>query len=118
MTSGRADRWIHSRACSSSPRFGRDLGDIRLHTGPAATQAAAAIHAKAFTASPNIAIATSPVVQRQPVGYSSVGVYPVAASTADTVASRRSGGVPLPVATRRFFEPRFGVDLGAVRVHA
>lgn len=56
------------------------------------------------------------LAQRQPLGYSSVCVSPVAASTG-AVASRRGGGVPLPVATRRFFEPRFGVDLSAVRIH-
>ena len=39
------------------PRFGRDLGDVRLHTGAAAAQAASAVHAKAFTVGPDIAFA-------------------------------------------------------------
>jgi hypothetical protein len=39
------------------PRFGRDLGDIRLHTSAAASQAASAVRAKAFTVGPHIAFA-------------------------------------------------------------
>ena len=37
------------------------------------------------------------------------------ASTAEHVAAQ--GGAPLPRELRDFFEPRFGADLGAVRVH-
>ena len=33
------------------------------------------------------------------------------------VDAMRGGGQPLPPATRRFFEPRFGADFGTVRVH-
>ncbi|MCU7872801.1 MAG: DUF4157 domain-containing protein [Candidatus Thiodiazotropha sp. (ex Lucinoma borealis)] len=33
------------------------------------------------------------------------------------VQSVRSGGVPLPDAARQYFEPRFGANLGDVRVH-
>lgn len=32
-------------------------------------------------------------------------------------ASTRTAGAPLPAATRSFFEPRFGADFSAVRVH-
>lgn len=39
------------------PRFGRDLGHVRLHTGPAAQRAARAIHARAYTLHNNIAFA-------------------------------------------------------------
>jgi hypothetical protein len=38
-------------------------------------------------------------------------------STARAVESRRGSGSPLPAASRRFFEPRFGTDLSALRVH-
>ncbi|HVZ52510.1 MAG TPA: DUF4157 domain-containing protein [Pseudolabrys sp.] len=31
------------------PRFGRDFGDVRVHTGPKADEAAASVHARAFT---------------------------------------------------------------------
>ena len=31
------------------PRFGRSLGDVRVHTGPGAAEAARAVHARAFT---------------------------------------------------------------------
>ena len=40
------------------------------------------------------------------------GSVPLAAQTVAT------GGVPLPAAERAFFEPRFGRDLGHVRIHA
>jgi hypothetical protein len=39
------------------PRFGRDFGAIRLHTGPDAARAAASIGARAFTAGTHIAFA-------------------------------------------------------------
>lgn len=42
---------------------------------------------------------------------------PLAAATAARIQSRRGGGSPLPAGERRFFEPRFGRDLGDVRVH-
>ena len=38
------------------PRFARDFGAVRLHTGPAARRAAAAINAQAFTVGPDVAI--------------------------------------------------------------
>lgn len=41
----------------------------------------------------------------------------VAPEVGAAIAARRGSGSPLPAASRRFFEPRFGVDLGAVRVH-
>jgi hypothetical protein len=37
------------------PRFGHDFGDVRIHTGAAATRAADAIHARAFTLGRDIA---------------------------------------------------------------
>lgn len=36
---------------------------------------------------------------------------------ATSTASARAAGTPLPPATRRFFEPRFGTDFSSVRVH-
>jgi hypothetical protein len=36
----------------------------------------------------------------------------------DAQVSELGGGVPLPASERAFFEPRFGFDFGAVRVHA
>jgi hypothetical protein len=33
------------------------------------------------------------------------------------IYSLKGGGQPLPASERRFFEPRFGVDFGKVRVH-
>ncbi|MGI5518739.1 eCIS core domain-containing protein [Streptomyces sp. CA-106131] len=39
------------------PRFGRDLGDVRLHTSAAAAQAASAVHAQAFTVGSHVAFA-------------------------------------------------------------
>lgn len=48
-------------------------------------------------------------VQRQEAG-------PVTAG-AQQAHDNRGSGAPLPAAARGFFEPRMGVDLGAVRVH-
>jgi hypothetical protein len=45
----------------------------------------------------------------------SEGHHSVAADAA--VQATRRGGEPLPEAVRRYFEPRFGQDLGQVRVH-
>ncbi|MCB9286263.1 MAG: DUF4157 domain-containing protein [Lewinellaceae bacterium] len=41
----------------------------------------------------------------------------VDAQTAAGIQSMRGGGEPLPASTRRYFEPRFGVDLSKVRIH-
>lgn len=41
-----------------------------------------------------------------------------ALSAPSDIHSSLHGGEPLPAATRSFFEPRFGVDFGSVRVHA
>lgn len=37
---------------------------------------------------------------------------------ANRFAALRGGGQPLPASLRRFFEPRFGCDFSAVRIHA
>lgn len=42
---------------------------------------------------------------------------PQADGSLTAVQSVRSGGVPLPDTTRRYFEPRFRAELGDVRVH-
>jgi hypothetical protein len=42
---------------------------------------------------------------------------PVGRETSSDVRSLQGAGRPLPGAARRFFESRFGVDLGTVRVH-
>ncbi|MCU7930220.1 MAG: DUF4157 domain-containing protein [Candidatus Thiodiazotropha sp. (ex Codakia rugifera)] len=42
---------------------------------------------------------------------------PWADGSSRAVESVRSGGVPLPDTARRYFEPRFGTDLGDVQVH-
>jgi hypothetical protein len=52
--------------------------------------------------------------RRQPVPGGGLGP---GASVGPVIASPRGGGVPLPGGVRRFFEPRFGVDLSPVRVH-
>ena len=41
-----------------------------------------------------------------------------ALSAPSNIQSSLGGGEPLAAATRSFFEPRFGVDFGSVRVHA
>ena len=46
---------------------------------------------------------------------SSLGEAP---GVAARIQALRGGGRPLPEATRRFFEPRFGADFSQVRVHA
>ncbi|MET0072133.1 MAG: DUF4157 domain-containing protein [Candidatus Thiodiazotropha sp.] len=42
---------------------------------------------------------------------------PRTAASLGAVESVRNGGVPLPETARSYFEPRFGSDLGEVRVH-
>jgi len=39
------------------PRFGRDFGDVRVHTGPKASDSARAVNALAYTVGPNIVFA-------------------------------------------------------------
>ncbi len=39
------------------------------------------------------------------------------ANLQSTLQSRKGFGQPLPASERRFFEPRFGVDLSSVRIH-
>ena len=53
-------------------------------------------------------------VQTAPAGGSAPRVTADAAARIHTM---RGGGHPLPTAERGFFEPRFGVDFGQVRVH-
>lgn len=43
---------------------------------------------------------------------------PVSADVASRIQARRGGGIPLPGSERAFFEPRLGVSLGRVRIHA
>ncbi|MDJ0807572.1 MAG: DUF6402 family protein [Gammaproteobacteria bacterium] len=45
------------------------------------------------------------------------GAPVVSAALSQSIRSLRGGGEPLPGAARNFFEPRFGVDLSAVRIH-
>jgi len=53
-------------------------------------------------------------IQRKPL--SSVGGVPLQ-SPAHVHSAINSGGRPLDAETRNFFEPRFGYDLGSVRIH-
>jgi hypothetical protein len=53
-------------------------------------------------------------LRRDPAG---TGSPPVTAGVAAAIGSQRGGGASLPGGLRRFFEPRFGVDLSSVRVH-
>ena len=59
--------------------------------------------------------ARSPVVQRHIALESSIGIGFAPQMVHDVLNSQ---GQPLDSATRAFFEPRFGHDFGAVRVHA
>jgi hypothetical protein len=54
----------------------------------------------------------SPVLRRK-----SQPESPVAAAWSTQVRGLTSGGAPLPADVRAFFEPRFGVDFGGVRIH-
>jgi len=57
-----------------------------------------------------------PVELRRSAASPSTGESSPAAASA--VGALQSGGSPLPDSSRSFFEPRLGVDLGGVRVHA
>lgn len=48
---------------------------------------------------------------------SAAGAPQVTSDVAANVSALRGGGRPLPDSTRAFFEPRFGADLGRVRLH-
>lgn len=63
-------------------------------------------------------VGSSPI-QRQAADSGGVGRRSdsSAPSVAASVGSLRGGGHPLPEGTRRFFEPRFGVSFGDVRVY-
>ncbi|BCH34310.1 hypothetical protein MesoLjLc_62400 [Mesorhizobium sp. L-8-10] len=50
------------------PRFGRDLSDVRIHTGSRAAGAANAIHARAYTLGSDIAFAEGEYAPAAPVG--------------------------------------------------
>ena len=45
------------------------------------------------------------------------GPSEISAPVAANIRNMQGGGAPLPDTTRAFFEPRFGADLGHVRVH-
>ncbi len=45
------------------------------------------------------------------------GQVPVPPGSQSRIATMRSGGMPLPPTVRGYFEPRFGCDFGAVRIH-
>jgi hypothetical protein len=55
----------------------------------------------------------SKVQRRESAG----GAAHIAPSVSASINALKSGGQPLPVSTRAFFEPRFGTDFGQVRVH-
>lgn len=66
----------------------------------------------------------TPMVQRSAAGPGdgpttamSAGAHTSAATVDDAVATPRSAGRPLTRDLRAFFEPRFGTDFGAVRIH-
>ncbi len=50
------------------PRFGRDFGDVRVHTGGQAAAAAAAIGARAYTLGANVAFAAGQYAPSRPEG--------------------------------------------------
>jgi len=77
----------------------------RARRRPAAEKSPKRVYRKAACAEPGMrALLRAPPAVRRDVSET------VAAGTA-------SGGAPLPDTTRRHFEPRFGADLGEVRVH-
>lgn len=53
-------------------------------------------------------------IQRKETG----GAAKVTNTGAAAIAASRGGGQPLPASERAFFEPRMGVNLGPVRIHA
>ena len=65
-----------------------------------------------------------PIVQRlkpeeEEVRRTGAGGAPeVTPSLENRIGALRGGGAPLPDSARSFFEPRFGADFGAVRVHS
>jgi len=61
-----------------------------------------------------LAAQITPLVQRRENNAAAPQVTPQVASQINAL---RGGGQPLPEATRRFFEPRFGADFSGVRVH-
>lgn len=58
----------HAERAYFEPRLGRNLGAVRLHTGPAAAAAARAINARAYTLRNNIAFASGAYVPATPQG--------------------------------------------------
>jgi hypothetical protein len=61
-------------------------------------------------------------VQREPsdeeLQAKSAGTPAVTPAVENAIASSKGAGAPLPESERAFFEPRFGQDFGAVRVHS
>jgi hypothetical protein len=54
---------------------------------------------------------------KRAVGAAAKTAPEVSSKTASRITSLRGGGEPLPTAARSYFEPRFGRDLSAVRLH-
>lgn len=50
------------------PRFGRDFGRVRVHAGSSAADKAREIHARAFTAGPNIVFGSNQYRPHSPAG--------------------------------------------------
>lgn len=85
---------------------------------PAERQADAAADQVMRGGAPHAAAGAAPVAAiRREAKSAAAGAFPAGPAARGALASL-GAGAPLPAAERAFFEPRFGVDLSAVRVHA
>jgi hypothetical protein len=70
------------------PSLGRDLGDVRVHTGTAAARAADALHARAFTTGHDVVFAAGEYAPETPAGQRLI------AHELAHVAQQAAGGAP------------------------
>lgn len=66
---------------------------------------------------PALGETSAPAVRREAASGATAGASPASPAARGAMASLGTGA-PLPAAERAFFEPRFGADLSAVRIHA
>jgi hypothetical protein len=116
-TSGRAKSDFLSVQSSPATSPSWDFSRIPLHPisrpGDAAECEADAMAGRALSNTLSSTAGAAAGIQRRATSENSRGST-VAASA---IASRLAGGRPLDLATRDYFEPRFGVDFRHVRVH-
>jgi hypothetical protein len=103
---------------SMEARFGHDFSNVRIHDDARAAATAASIDAAAFTVGEDVVFAPGRYDPSSDEGRRLLA-HELSHVVQQDGRERPPGGSgrPLDPKLRAYFEPRFGVDLGRVRVH-